>query len=58
MKKQSNKLKMREKIALACFMEAVPYLIRLWRERSPDTTFDEFCQKAYDEGKARQNKKK
>lgn len=33
--------------ALACFMEAVPNLITLWQEKSPDETFDSFLLKEY-----------
>lgn len=53
--KKTNKLKLREKIALGVFMEIVPKLVGIWKEKSPEKTFDEFCLSVYDEAK---NKKK
>lgn len=43
-----NKIKAREKIALAVFMEAVPKIIELWKSRAADITFDEFCLQQYE----------
>lgn len=52
-KKKENKLKLKEKLALACFMEAVPSLIALWREKAHNVTFDVWLMDIYTENKAR-----
>lgn len=56
--KKETKLKMREKIAFAAFMEAVPKIIDLWKKNAPEKTFDEFLLEKYVEGKGLQNKNK
>lgn len=48
-----DKLKTKEKLALALFMEAVPKLIELWHKRAPEQTFDEFCLAQYEEAKTK-----
>ena len=50
---KKNKLALKEKFALALFMEAVPKIIELWRERAPEQTFDEFCLAQYEEAKTK-----
>ena len=46
--KDKAKLKMREKIAIACFMEGLPSLISLWREKAPEKTFDAWLWEVYE----------
>lgn len=53
-----TKMKMREKIALACFMESVPLLIEKWQKDASEKTFDEYLLNVYAEGKALQQKNK
>ena len=48
---KKSKLKAKEKLALALFMEAVPKIIQLWKNRAPDLSFDEFCLREYEEAK-------
>lgn len=48
---KKNKLKTKEKLALALFMEAVPKIIQIWKNRAPELTFDEFCLQQYEEAK-------
>lgn len=50
---KKNKLKAKEKLALALFMEAVPKLIEIWQQRAPEITFDKFCLKQYEEAKSK-----
>lgn len=51
-----DKLKAKEKIALALFMEAVPKIIDIWQKRAPELTFDAFCLREYEEAKSKSNK--
>lgn len=53
-----TKMKMREKIALACFMESVPLLIEKWQKDASEKTFDEYLLNVYADGKALQQKNK
>lgn len=48
---KQRKMKAKEKLALALFMEAVPSIIRIWQERAPEKTFDKFCLDEYEEAK-------
>lgn len=57
MAKTKNKIKFKEKIALALFMESVPLLIDLWKRNEPSKTFDEFCIAQYEIGKQSQKRK-
>ena len=51
-KKKPGKLSVKEKIALAVFMEAVPSIIRIWKSHAPELPFDEFCMREYEKGKS------
>ena len=56
---KNKKLHLKEKIALACFMEAVPRLIELWTA-SPDypkVTFDVWLYEIYITEKTRKEQK-
>ena len=48
---KNRKLKAKEKLALALFMEAVPSIIKIWQERAPEKTFDKFCLDEYENAK-------
>lgn len=52
------KLKVREKIALACFMEAVPLLVEKWQKDCPEKSFDIYLLEIYEEAKAVKSDKK
>lgn len=52
------KLKVREKIALACFMEAVPLLVEKWQKDCPEKSFDKYLTEIYEEAKAVKSDKK
>ena len=45
------KMKAKEKLALALFMEAVPSIIEIWQQRAPEQSFDKFCMEQYKEAK-------
>lgn len=51
-KKPTGKLSVKEKVALAVFMEAVPSIIRIWKAHAPELPFDEFCLREYEKGKS------
>lgn len=55
-KRNKDKPKMREKIAMAVFMESVPSLIALWQEKCPQKTFDAWLMEVYEEHKAKSKK--
>ena len=48
-------LSLKERVALSCFMEAVPSLIDLWKRSETSLSFDEWLRNIHDEHK---NKKK
>lgn len=48
---KNRKLKAKEKLALALFMEAVPKLLEIWQRHAPELSFDAFCQREYDNAK-------
>lgn len=54
-KMSKSNLSVKEKVALACFMEAVPALIDLWKSKNTGLSFDEWLRNIHDEHK---NKKK
>lgn len=55
---KKTKLSLREKVALACFMECVPLLIDKWRKDAPEKTFDDYLLDIWTEEKARESNKK
>lgn len=52
------KLKIREKIALACFLEAVPLLVEKWQNDAPEKSFDTYLLDIYEDAKAVKSDKK
>lgn len=57
-KTKKQKIKVKEKIALAVFMESIPKIMEIWHEKHPEMTFEEFCLSTYEAGKALKNKEK
>lgn len=55
---KKTKLSLREKVALACFMECVPLLIDKWRKDAPEKTFDDYLLDIWTEEKVRESNKK
>ena len=50
-KNKKNKLSVREKIAVAAFMESVPRIIDLWKQEAPDVPLDVWLLSVYNETK-------
>lgn len=53
-KTPKSKLKLKEQLAIACFMEGLPRLLEMWRksEDYPILTFDEYLLRAYEFNKS------
>ena len=52
------KLSLKSKFALACFMEAVPQLIELWKSHQTLLSFDEWLRSIHDEHKKNNERRK
>ena len=57
-KSKKNKQTLAQKIALSVFIRAIPELIKLWKERAPEMTFDEFLMIEYENALSSAERKK
>ncbi len=54
-RKNNVKFSLKEKVALAVFMEAVPLLINKWKKSVPEKPFDLYLTEIYSAEKGRQS---